>query len=193
MKRIMSGIVLVFVALSAPTVHAGPLDVGATMFGVADGANFDYTIQLTNLSSSTDHIQTFWYAWLPTPADFLPTSPITVTNPTDWTSIITHFPNINQNGYAIQYKTSTAGLAPGDSLLFKFTSADTPAQLAGNSPFFPDTPVGTSFVYSGQPFLGDALEFQVLSVPEPGSLTLALIGVAGVLGAARLRRAHVAG
>jgi hypothetical protein len=118
----------------------------------------------------------------------LPTSPISVTPPTDWTFLITHFPNQPTNGFAIQFKTSTPGLAPGDSLQFKFKSADSPAQLAGDSPFFPGTPVGTSFVYSGQPFQGDGLHFQVQSVPEPASLTLALMAIVGIMGAARVRR-----
>ena len=116
-----------------------------------------------------------------------------MTNPTGWTSIITHFPNINTNGFAIQWKTSTNAPAPGDDLIFTFKSADTPAQLAGNSPFYPGTPVGTSFVYSGQPLNGDPFEFVVQSVPEPASMTLALIGGIGVFGAGWLKQSRAAG
>ena len=45
---------------------------------------------------------------------------------------------------------------PGSSLNFGFTSADTPASVNGDSVFYPGTPVGTSFVYSGGPFQGDS-------------------------------------
>ena len=185
-------IVVACAVFTARPAFAGSLDVTATVSAVRDGSDFDYTIDLRNLSTSTDNIQTFWYAWTPMPADFLPTSPISVTNPVGWTSIITHFPNNNQNGYAIQWKTPAAPLAPGNDLLFEFKSADSPAQLAGDSPFHPTTPVGTSFVYSGQPFQGDSLEFQVQSVPEPASVTLVLIGAIGVVGAAWLNRTRTA-
>ena len=38
---------------------------------VADGSNFDYTINLTNSNTSTSAIVTSWYAWVPG-QDFLP-------------------------------------------------------------------------------------------------------------------------
>jgi hypothetical protein len=142
----------------------------------APRSNFDYTIKLDNLATSTDSISTFWYAWIPG-QDYLTTKPISVSSPTGWTSLITHFPNLPTNGFAIQYKTLSAPLAPGHSLLFGFTSPDTPDKVTGNSPFFLHPPVGTSFVYSGQPFQGDSLEFVVRSVPEPSTLTMGVCGV----------------
>ena len=182
MRRFISLTLIASAVFVARPALAGPLSASATITGVADGSDFDYTIVLKNLSAgqNPDSIQTFWYAWTPQPADFLPTSPLSMTNPTGWTSIITHFPNVNTNGFAIQWKTSTNALAPGDDLIFTFKSADTPAQLAGNSPFYPGTPVGTSFVYSGQPLNGDPFEFVVQSVPEPASMTLTVIGAIGV-------------
>ena len=62
-----------------------------------DGSNFDYTIELTNSSSSTASIGTFWYAWVPG-EDFLATNPISVTSPTGWSGLITH---AGRDGYAI--------------------------------------------------------------------------------------------
>jgi hypothetical protein len=172
----------------AASAMAGPIDASATVSAIADGPNWDYTITLKNLISSTDSVQTFWYAWVPG-ADFLPTSPSSVSSPTGWTDQITHFPNVSTNGYAIQFVTTSAALTPGSELEFKFTSADTPAQLAGDSPFYPGTPVGTSFLYSGAPFQGDSLQFVVTSVPEPSTLTLALVGGLVWFAGLRVRKA----
>jgi hypothetical protein len=187
MKRIVFATSVLAASILATQASAGPIDVSARLTGTPNGSNFDYTIVLKNSSSSTDSIKTFWYSWVPG-ADFLGTSPISVTPPTGWVDHITHFPNVPTNGFAIQFVTSTAPLAPGNSLSFMFTSAETPSQLAGNSPFYPGTPIGTSFVYSGAPFQGDSLQFTVTSAPEPSSLALAGLGSLGVVGYAWRRR-----
>jgi hypothetical protein len=72
-----------------------------------------------------------------------------------------------------------------------FESSDTPAQIAGDSPFYPGTPVGTSFLYQGAPFQGDSRQFLVSSVPEPSTLALGLIGIASIA-VLRLRRKRAA-
>ena len=58
------------------------------------------------------------------------------------------------DGYAIQFISngSADNVQPGSSLNFRFTSADTPASVNGDSVFYPGTPVGTSFVYPQGPF-----------------------------------------
>jgi hypothetical protein len=104
----------------------------------------------------------------------MPNSPLSVSPPTGWADHITN--GGSADGFAIQFVTSWAALTPGSVLDFKFTSADTPAQLAGNSPFYPGTPVETYFVYSGSPFQGDSFNSAVSSVPEPSTLTLVLVG-----------------
>jgi uncharacterized protein YjdB len=116
-----------------------------------DGSNFDYTITLSNSSSSAASIGTFWYAWIPG-EDFLATNPISVTSPNGWTDNVTNMGT--EDGYAIQYISSGAAynVQPGSSLNFGFTSADTPSSVNGNSVFFPNTPVGTSYVYPQGPF-----------------------------------------
>lgn len=194
MSRIfVLGIALVVVGLlAAPAGAAGIIGASAVLTAQADGPNFDYTITLTNTSGAgNDPIGTFWFSWVPG-ADYLATIPISVTNPTGWTDTITHFPNTPTNGYAIQWVEgdSAAAIAPGSSLVFKFTSVDTPAQIMGNAIFSPGTPVLTSFVYSGTPFQGDSEQFVVASaaVPEPSSLVLGLVAVAGSLAWQRLRR-----
>ena len=65
-----------------------------------DGANFDYTIALSNSSSSNASIGTFWYAWIPG-QDYLATSPISVTPPTGWSDNITNMGS--GDGFAIQF------------------------------------------------------------------------------------------
>jgi hypothetical protein len=154
--------------------RAQTIDASATISGVQAGVDYDYTITLNNKGTSTSPIETLWYAWVPG-ADFLPTSPLSVQPPTGWTEIITGG-SVN-DGYAIQFTTSTSPLNPGNSLLFQFQSADTPTQLAGNSPTHPTFPVGTSVLYSGAPLsVGPSESFVVQSVPEPSSLGLLLIG-----------------
>jgi hypothetical protein len=190
-KRIVFlGIALAAAGLPIADTTAGTINASATITATPDGPDYDYTITLTNTSGAgNDNIGTFWFGWVPG-ADFLATSPLSVTDPTGWKDTITH--GGSTDGYAIQYvaKTSADEIAPGNSLVFGFKSADTPADLMGNSVFYPTTPVLTSFVYSQGPFQGDGLQFTVTfaSVPEPSSLVLGIIGVAGSLAFLRLRR-----
>ena len=140
------------------------------------GGVFDYTITLNN--TGTTPIETFWFAWVPG-QDYLATVPTNIVSPTNWSAIITG-PGGGSDGSAIQWKTSLNPLATSSSLTFSFESTDTPAAIAGNSVFFPTTPVGTSFVYSGAPFVGTSDQFVVQSVPEPSTVALLLIGVLGL-------------
>jgi hypothetical protein len=72
-------------------------------------------------------------------------------------------------------------LTPGSSLVFSFDIAATPATMAGDSPFYPTTPIGTSFVYSGAPFSDSGEEFVVSSsTPEPSGIGLLLVGGLGL-------------
>jgi PEP-CTERM motif len=197
----MKRIILIVVALAATGLltsiaTAGTINASATITATPDGSDFDYTITLTNTSGTgNDNIATFWFAWVPG-EDFLATQPISVTNPPGWTDVITHFPDTPTNGYAIQYNAGSAAddLVPGNSLVFAFKSADTPAGLMGNSVFYPTTPVLTSFVYSQGPLQGDGKQFLVTfaSVPEPSSLVLGVVGVVGSLALRRLRRGATA-
>ncbi len=185
MKRIISAMVTLAAGFVPAPASAGILDVSAVVSSAPDGPNFDYKIVLTNSSSSTDSLETFWFAWVPG-KDFMPTNPVSVTPPAGWTDNITN--GGPTDGFAIQFLTTTAALAPGNALTFAFTSADTPAQIAGNSPFYPGTPVGTSFVYQNGPFSGDSDVFQVSAVPEPSSLVMSVIGGVALLRTARRRR-----
>ena len=113
-----------------------------------DGANYDYSITLSNSASSSAAVGTFWYAWIAVPnEDFLATRPISVTPPAGWTDSITNSGASDGYGILFSANSSAYDVQPGSSLDFKFTSADTPASVNGDSKFYPGTPVGTSFVY----------------------------------------------
>jgi len=158
----------------------------ATFSDTPVGADYDYTITLHNTGTTT--IETFWFAWVPG-EDFLPTSPIggTVQAPSGWTGNVTH--GGSGDGYGIEFATSTTPLAAGNSTTFQFQSADSPAALAGDSPYYTTTPVGTSTLYSGGAFASPSQQFVVQPVPEPSSLALFLLGFLALatLGARQLR------
>ena len=130
------------------------------------GPDFNYTINLTNASSSNAGIGTFWYAWVPG-EDFLATSPISVSPPAGWTDNITNMGA--GDGFAIQFLANSAAddVQPGSSLNFSFTSADSPASVNGNSAFYPGTPTSTSIVYPQGPFSDAGHQFVVTPAPTP--------------------------
>ena len=136
-----------------------------------DGSNFDYTITLSNSSASNASIGTFWYAWVPG-EDFLATSPVSVSQPTGWTESVTNMGA--GDGYAILFISngSADNVQPGSTLDFGFTSADTPAEVNGDSVFYPGTPVGTSFVYPQGPFSDSGYVFVVTSAPTLKSIAV---------------------
>jgi hypothetical protein len=148
---------------------------------------FDYTIKLND--TGTTNIETFWFSWVPG-KDFLPSSPTGIVSPTDWNANITH--GGSADGFAIQWLTSSsatpAPLTPGSSLDFSFDSTATPQTLAGDSPFYSTTPIGTSFVYSGAPFSDAGFEFVVESAPEPSPAELSAAGLLLLLGISFLYR-----
>jgi len=137
------------------------------------GSNFNYTIALSNSSSSTASIGTFWYAWIAVPfEDFLATKPVSVSPPAGWTETLTNIGSTD--GYAIEFVSSGAAdnVQPGSTLNFGFTSADTPASVNGDSVFYPGTPVGTSFVYSLGPEQGVSDQFVVAAAPTLQSIAV---------------------
>ncbi len=148
---------------------------------------YNYSMSLTDTGTTT--IGTLWYAWIPTPFyDFLHSDPSNVGAPTGWI-----FPVDNlgpSDGYSIEYYATNSGadVQPGNTLSgFTFSTADSPAMLAGNSTFYPSYPVGTSFVYAGFPESDPGYEFVVTTVvPEPASIGVLLLA-ASALGPRRQR------
>ena len=81
------------------------ITASAVISSTPAGSNFDYTIDLTNSSSSTASIGTFWYSWTPEPfEDFLATNPVSVSPPAGWTDTITNIGSTD--GYAIEFVSS---------------------------------------------------------------------------------------
>ena len=103
MKRvILFGIVFTAGFLTAPA-FAGPLDATGVMSATQVGADWDYTIKLTN--TGTEDIGTFWYSWVPGQG-YLPTQPISMTPPTGWVDKLTDGPPPT-DGYSIQAVAGT--------------------------------------------------------------------------------------
>src|SRR6476660_9648539 len=50
---------------------------------------YEYTIRLSNSSGSSLPIQTFWYAWEPGGADYLPSEPSSFVAPPGWSGVVT--------------------------------------------------------------------------------------------------------
>ena len=144
-----------------------------------------------NSSSSNASIGTFWFGWVPG-EDFMATSRSPSRTPRDGqTTSRAVYPG---DGYAIQWVSgsSSDNVAIGGSLTFQFTSADTPAQIAGDSIFYPGTPVETAFVYPVGPFSDSGHQFVVSSVPEPSTLTLGMLGLVSACPYLRFRRKRMA-
>jgi hypothetical protein len=143
------------------------ITASGTISATPDGANYDYSITLSNSASSGAAVGTFWFSWIANPnEDFLSTRPISVTPPAGWTDSITH--SGAGDGYAILFSTNNSAyyVQPGSSLDFNFTSADTPASVNSDSKFYPATPVGTSFVYPTIPFSDAGHQFVVTQAPS---------------------------
>jgi hypothetical protein len=142
------------------------INASGVISSTAAGTGFNYTITLTNASSSNAGIGTFWYSWVPG-QDFLATSPTSVTPPPGWTDNITNMGR--GDGFAIQFLANGPAndVRPGGSLNFSFTSTDSPASVNDNSVFFPGTPVGTAFVYPQGPFSDVGHQFVVTPAQTP--------------------------
>jgi hypothetical protein len=162
----------------AQTIQAQTISANGLLSGVVSGGSFNYTLTLNNTLISTTNIATFWFSWVPGD-DFMAVSPTSVVAPSGWSANVTH--GGPTDGYAIQFVNLTTPLAPGGSATFTFTSTSSPATMAGDSPFFPGTPIGTSFVYSGPPESGTSDQFVVQTVPEPSSMVLLVVGLFGFL------------
>jgi hypothetical protein len=175
--------ILALTVLAAPIFCFGQIAATATisMTGV-DSGNGDnkYSAVLNNTGTTT--VGTFWFSWTPG-QDFMHSPPVDIASPTGWTAAVTH--GGGSDGYAIQWKATSApsDLASGGTLTgFTFESPDSPTALAGDSTFYPGTPVGTSFVYEGAPFSDPGDQFVATVVtPEPASLGLLAAGAMLIL------------
>lgn len=128
-------------------------------------------------NTGTTTIGTLWFAWIPG-QNYMGSAPLSVNSPAGWTSLVTH--GSSTDGWGIRWTANSAAsyIAPGASLTgFNFTSAETFATLSANSPFYPTTPVGTSFLYIGAPFADPGQQIIATVIPAPVS-ACALAGLA---------------
>jgi hypothetical protein len=127
---------------------------------------YQYTLTISDASSATLSIASFWYAW--TPGSFyLPGVPTSAGGPADWTAHV--FSD------SIQFSANSAGadIAPGGSLTFTYQATFTPQalSLAPNS--------GLSVAYAGALQSTPNEDFTVAAVPEPSTAGLVLVGLVG--------------
>src|SRR3954467_14080982 len=167
--------------------------IGATATISTSQATAPYTYSITLHNTGTTNIGSFWFAWNPSGYDFLATAPLSVTPPAGWTDTITNlYPGYD--GYGLEFVAGSSLLAPGGTLGgFTFVSNDSPQALKGNSVWYPNPPVTTSYVYQGFPQAAGGPGSPVVTsgVPEPSAVLLGLSAGGGcliLLAAGRFKR-----
>lgn len=160
------------------------LQAGASLTPAPAGSNTQWSLTLNNTGTTT--VGTLWFAWIPG-QNYLAAAPTSITSPAGWTAVVTH--GGATDGWGIQWTANNvaARLAAGGNLSgFGFTSNMNAQAMAGNSPFYPGTPVTRSFVYSGGAFSDTGFQFTATVVPAP---TAAALAFGGLTLAFRRRRA----
>jgi len=183
---------LAFVALQSP-LRAQSLLASADMTSQAlNNGTFDYTIHLHNDSSSSESINTFWFAWVPDyyGYDLMSSSPTVTQSPAGWNPYVINNSYYYPDGFSIEFANNGGlSLGPGQTFTFAFNSADSPATLGQTSPFFA-VPTLTSFAYNSGPGYDPGAEFVVSITPAPEPSTIAMIAVPLLYQLLRQRHKH---
>lgn len=175
-------------AASAIAGRAQGIIASGTLVGVPGAGNtYDYTLTLSDAAGATSSIESLWFAWIPG-YFFLPSVPSSASGGSSgWTASVV--------SDSIQFQGNAGNaIAPGHSASFTFVTTDSPATLAGNSPY--GYPIGESVAYAGAVDASSPSDqFAVVTqVPEPSSLSLLLVGSLALLAAhARKLRAATLG
>jgi hypothetical protein len=171
------------VGLTAPIPSANAQSASATISGVQDGANFDYTITLYNTDPYNYYdLNGFWYGWT-YDGNNLYSSPSSVGNSLGWDNTVSY--DYYYYNYSIEWDNSSGygtALAPGQSATFTFTSPDAPGDITSS-------PSGESVAYiygidgsQGYPgYSTDAFSPTLVNVPEPSTWALLAIGVVALM------------
>jgi hypothetical protein len=151
------------------SVHAQGQIASGTVSGSGSGP-YTYGLSFTDGASSTSPIGSVWYAWVPG-FFYLPGVPTSASAPAGWTATV--------SSDSVQFvATSSANyIAAGSTLSgFSYQANFSPAQLAAA----PNS--GRSVAYSRELFFdaGNTFTVQIVTVPEPSTLTLLIGGAAGL-------------
>jgi hypothetical protein len=122
-------------AVFSPSLVSPPASVPtvtASIYGVASGSSYDYTITLQN--TGTAALNSFWYGWT-TGGDNLPSTPISAANSLGWGNQL-------DAGSIMWANSSGTALAPGASATFTFVSSSSPSAIT-------TPPSGESVAYVG--------------------------------------------
>jgi len=149
---------------------ASTISASATLSDVQVGSTYDYTMTVENTGNVP--IESLWYGWT-TSGNNLPSDPTSPGNSLGWANTL--------DGNSIKFVGGSAtALAPENSATFTFDSSSTPAQMTAGAS-------GESVAYAGaidftQNSPGDSSPVfapTLSPVPEPSTLSLLAIGLAG--------------